>query len=187
MIAPGEREFELETGCWSAEVRFAALAIILNTAESSLSAGFYYRQVDCCLPIPSHEHTVPPSIGSPASVRAKYDGHEGGNPIFIIEELTYLPKLLRSSPRKSMSTSPSSTPTTPSRLFGKGKKRTAAATQMPTETALTHRAHLPNVPASRMGLPLCLPAPPMPQESPPESRLLHRLRPPKRVSKRRAT
>jgi hypothetical protein len=111
LIAPGEREFELETGCWSAE----ASTIVKWTAVCRFP------------PTKRWEHTVPPTIGSPASVRAKYDGHEGGKPIFIIEELTYLPKLLRSSPRKSTSTSPSSTPTTPSRLFGKGKKRTAAA------------------------------------------------------------
>jgi len=110
MIAPGDREFELETGCWSSE----ASTVVKWTAV-------------CRFPSTKRwEHTVPPAISTPASVRAKYDGHEGGKPIFIIEELTYLPKLLRSSPRKSTSASPSSAPAVPNRLFGRGKKRTAA-------------------------------------------------------------
>jgi len=68
------------------------------------------------------ENTVPPTIGTPASVRARYEGHQGGKPIFTIQDLTYLPKLLCTSPRKA--TSGPSTPTTPSHLF-KGKKRSA--------------------------------------------------------------
>ncbi|KAF8287352.1 hypothetical protein DL93DRAFT_2234571, partial [Clavulina sp. PMI_390] len=64
----------------------------------------------------------------PASVRARYDGHLGGKPIFVIEDLTYLPKLLRAgaSPRKGNNSSGPSTPSTPTRLFG-GKKRPSSA------------------------------------------------------------
>jgi len=105
LIAPGEREFELETGAWATEastvVKWSAVCRFPSTKR--------------------WENTVPPTIGTPASVRARYEGHEGGKPIFTIEDLTYLPKLLRASPRKATSAS-SGTPTTPSRLF-KGKKR----------------------------------------------------------------
>jgi hypothetical protein len=84
------------------------------------------------------ENTVPPTVGTPASVRARYEGHQGGKPIFIIEDLTYLPKLLRTSPRKA--TSGPSTPTTPSRLF-KGKKCLANSDSEGPSTPSPKRLH----------------------------------------------
>jgi len=78
------------------------------------------------------ENTIPPAIGTPA---ARYEGHERGKPIFTIEDLTYLPKLLRASPRKTTSASSGSTPTTPSRLF-KGKKRSGDSSEGPSTPSL---------------------------------------------------
>lgn len=76
------------------------------------------------------ENTQAPAVGSPAQIRRRFEGCEGGCPIFSIEELVYLPKPnTRASPRKGAATSSPGPLTPPGRLFGRGKKRSAAAVE----------------------------------------------------------
>lgn len=67
-------------------------------------------------------NTSPPSLNSPAQVRGQLIGQEDGIPVLRIDELTYLPKLAGSTPRRTAKASPSGSPTPARRLFG-GRKR----------------------------------------------------------------
>ena len=85
----------------------------------------------CCFPGTKRwENTQAPAVGSPAQIRGRFEGCDGGCPIFSIEELVYLPKPnTRASPRKGAATSSPGPLTPPGRLFGRGKKRSAAAVE----------------------------------------------------------
>lgn len=72
------------------------------------------------------ERTVAPSVGSPAQLRARFEGFEANLPIFVIDDLVYLPRLTSgSSPRKGAPSASASL--TSGRLFGRGTKRSAAS------------------------------------------------------------
>jgi hypothetical protein len=66
-------------------------------------------------------NTSPPSPNSPAQVRGQLIGQENGIPVLRIDELTYLPKLAGSTPRRTTQASASSSPAA-GRIFG-GRKR----------------------------------------------------------------
>lgn len=85
-------------------------------------------------------NTTPPAIGSGAQIRGRFGGLEDGKPVFLIDDLTYLPKTsTRGSPRKSSDT-PTSTPT---KLFGRKKRARTEADGMgegPSTPSPTKRA-----------------------------------------------
>jgi hypothetical protein len=83
--------------------------------------------VVCCFQKGKHwERTIAPSVGSPAQMRARFEGFEANLPVFIIDDLVYLPCFSTgSSPRKGASSSSSSLSS--GRLFGHGTKRSAAS------------------------------------------------------------